>query len=86
VAQDFWASSGYRHLDAGHGGLVATNAWLATFLQRPELLPPEDAGPNERAVHALACANPRATITAGPVRNVSSPSSTSTVPPGTSTR
>jgi hypothetical protein len=63
VAQDFWASSGYRHLDAGHGGLVPTNAWLATFLQRPELVPPEDAGPGERAVHAFACADPRATLT-----------------------
>jgi hypothetical protein len=64
VAQDFWASSGYRHLEAGHGGLIPTNAWLATFLQRPELLPPEDAGPREREVHAFACADPRGPITA----------------------
>jgi hypothetical protein len=62
VAQDFWASSGYRALGKGPEGLVATDAWLALFLQRDELRPPEDAGPRERAMHARLGANPSAVV------------------------
>jgi hypothetical protein len=62
VAQDFWASSGYRLLEHGPGGLVVTDAWLARFLARDELLPPADAGPAERALHVRLCAAPRAAV------------------------
>jgi hypothetical protein len=60
VAQDFWASSGFRLLERSpDGGLVATDAWLARYLEREELLPPPDAGPAERHLHARLVAKPR---------------------------
>jgi hypothetical protein len=62
VAQDFWASSGYRLLERNSRGLVATDAWLASFTARGELTPPPEAGPRERAMHARLAANPRAVV------------------------
>jgi hypothetical protein len=52
VAQDFWASSGFRLLDRRGDGLGPTDAWLARFLEREELLPPPEAGPRELELHA----------------------------------
>lgn len=51
MAQDFWPSSGFRLLERTPEGLVATEAWLGHVLQREELVPPDDAGPRERALH-----------------------------------
>ncbi len=62
MAQDFWASSGLRLLGHRADGLVATDAWLASFLARPELAPPDDAGARERALHARLAADPRAAV------------------------
>jgi hypothetical protein len=62
VAQDFWASSGYRLLERSAAGLVATDAWLARFADREELRPPEEAGARERAMHARLAALPRAPV------------------------
>lgn len=62
MAQDFWASSGFRFLERGAEGLAPTDAWLARFLERDELLPPEDAGPREKAMHARLASNPRAQV------------------------
>ena len=39
MAQDFWASSGYRLLESRAEGLAITDAWLARFLEREELFP-----------------------------------------------
>jgi hypothetical protein len=64
VAQDFWASSGFATLERGAAGLVATPAWLARFLAADELMPPDDAGPRERALHERLAANPLAAVTA----------------------
>lgn len=62
MAQDFWASSGFRLLERASGGLVVTDAWLASFAARDELRPPEDAGARERELHALLARNPRASV------------------------
>ena len=62
MAQDFWASSGYRWLEHGLDGLVSTDAWLARFLDRDELRPPQEAGPRECAMHARLAADPRAVV------------------------
>ena len=70
MAQDFWASSGYRLLDRTPGGLVATDAWLARFLEREELRAPPEAGPRERALHARLAADPRANVTAAEIQSI----------------
>jgi hypothetical protein len=64
MAQDFWASSGFKHLDAGGDGLVATDAWLACFLDSPELLPPPEAGPREQELRERLRVEPRASVSA----------------------
>ena len=64
MAQDFWASSGFGLLDHRADGLGLTDAWLARFLQRDELVPPPEAGPRERELHARLAASPRAAVTA----------------------
>ena len=64
MAQDFWASSGFRLLDRSGEGLVATDAWLARFLERDELRPPDEAGPRERELHKRLAQNPRASVPA----------------------
>jgi hypothetical protein len=64
VTQDFWASSGFQLLDKRGEGLAVTDAWLARFLERDELLPPPEAGPRERELHVRLSASPRANVTA----------------------
>ncbi len=64
MAQDFWASSGFSLLDRRVDGLGVTDAWLARFLAREELVPPPEAGPRERELHARLAASPRETISA----------------------
>ena len=64
MAQDFWASSGYRLLSREGGRLRVTDAWLAHLLRREELVPPEEAGPRERALHARLLEAPRSTVRA----------------------
>ena len=61
MAQDFWASSGFRLLARDVRGLHVTDAWLAHQLAREELAPPDEAGPVERTLHGRLIAAPRAT-------------------------
>ncbi len=62
MAQDFWASSGFRLLGHQSEGLVPTEGWIARFLERGELTPPADAGPREAAMHRRLSAYPRASV------------------------
>ncbi|MGZ5096451.1 MAG: DUF6352 family protein [Usitatibacter sp.] len=73
MAQDFWASSGYRLLERSAEGLAPTDAWLARFLERDELRPPEDAGPREKAMHARLASNPRAQVAPGTLDSIEDP-------------
>lgn len=63
--KDFWLSCGHHLLDrdAG-GGLLVSEEFLKVYLARPELAPPPDAGPAERALHAGLLADPRRIVTA----------------------
>ncbi|HUQ29229.1 MAG TPA: DUF6352 family protein [Usitatibacter sp.] len=70
MPQDFWASSGHRDLQRTQDGLVATDAWLARLVARAELLPPDDAGPRERAMHARLASNPRAVVSAAALADI----------------
>jgi hypothetical protein len=58
--KEFWLSSGHllTDRDAG-GGLLVTDELLKGYLARPELIPPPEACPAERALHALLFADPR---------------------------
>jgi hypothetical protein len=57
---DFWPSCGYRLLRKGADGrLLVTDDYLRLYYMRPELAPPEDAGPAERALHASLMEAPR---------------------------
>jgi len=62
MAQDFWASSGYRDLEPREGGLGVTPAWLGRFLAREELALVEESGPAERLLHARLSADPLARV------------------------
>ena len=73
MAQDFWASSGFRLLDRGGAGLVATDAWLARFLDREELRPPPEAGTRERELHRRLVREPRASVPAAALAAVEDP-------------
>lgn len=57
---DFWTASGHHLLDRdANGWLRVTDAFLAAYLRRPEMLPPEDACGAERALHAQLLDDPR---------------------------
>ena len=62
MAQDFWASSGFRLLEKRGDGLGVTDEWLARFLGRAELAPPHEAGPAERELHRRLLVDPRAEV------------------------
>ena len=62
MAQDFWASSGFHYLERSRAGLVATDAWLARFVEGDELRPPHEAGPRERNLHERLLRDPRAVV------------------------
>jgi hypothetical protein len=71
---DFWLSSGHILLERGdHGGLLLTDEFLKAYLARPELLPPEDACPAERDVHAALLENPRMSVAADAVAAIADP-------------
>jgi hypothetical protein len=60
VAQDFWASSGFRHLArTPEGWLAPTDDYLRHVLARPELAPPSDSQPAERRLHDRLQVEPR---------------------------
>ena len=62
---DFWVASGHHLLDRSDGGgLVVTDAFLKAFLARPELMPPDEACPVERGLHAGLLADPQLSVSA----------------------
>ncbi len=74
MAQDFWASSGFRFLSRGpEGWLLPGDDYLRHILARPELEPPPEAGPGERRLHARLRDKPRLGIGAGDLAAVEDP-------------
>ena len=65
-AEDFWVASGHHLVDRNEsGGLVLTDDFLKAYLARPELVPPPEACPVERGLHAALLAEPRRPVEAG---------------------
>jgi len=61
---DFWPGSLWHALERDAAGRHRiTDDFLRGWLERPELTPPEEAGPRERALHAALLAQPRRPIT-----------------------
>lgn len=65
---DFWISSGHHLLDRDtHGHLLVSDDFLKALLARPEIVPPEEACPDERALHGRLLAAPREAVAASDV-------------------
>jgi Family of unknown function (DUF6352) len=61
--RDFWPSSNYRLLRVDEDGrLAATDAFLKTYLLRPELAPIPDSCAEEIELHERLLADPRRTV------------------------
>jgi len=62
---DFWTTSGYRLLARGSDGrLTVTDAFLKSFLARPELAPVPESGERELALHDALMSQPRRAVAA----------------------
>ena len=62
----FWIRSGLALLDTdAHGGLLVTDAFVAAYLERPELAPVRESCRAERALHADLLAAPREPVRPG---------------------
>jgi len=71
---EFWTSSGYRLLNANSDGrLVVTDAFLRSFLVRPELAPVVESCAAERALHDRLLAQPRAVVPDADLRAIADP-------------
>ena len=63
--KDFWLSCGHHLLDRDPGGcLLLTDEFLKLYFARPEVIPPAEACPIERSLHAALLADPRRPVTA----------------------
>ncbi|MGE5144722.1 MAG: DUF6352 family protein [Acidobacteriota bacterium] len=71
---DFWSSCGYRLLDVTSAGrLSISEAFLASFLARPELALVSESGAAERALHRRLRDDPRCVVALDEVEAVSDP-------------
>ena len=63
--KDFWLSCGHHLLDRDPGGcLLLTDEFLKLYFARPEVIPPAEACPAERSLHAALLADPRRPVKA----------------------
>lgn len=66
MPEDFWVSSGYVLLDRDAAGRLAVGGdFIRAYLSRPEMLPPEEACADERALHASLLADPFISVDTG---------------------
>jgi Family of unknown function (DUF6352) len=68
---DFWLSSGHHLTERGvGGGLLVTDELLKAYLARPELNPPPEGCPAERALHANLLKEPRRQVSAADIATI----------------
>ncbi|MFN3687194.1 DUF6352 family protein [Salinarimonas sp.] len=74
MSREFWVSSGH-HLTRRlpDGTLAVTDELLTAYLARPEILPPEEACPAERALHASLLESPRRTVSPDEIAAIADP-------------
>ena len=73
-SHDFWLSCGHHLLDRDPGGgLVITDAFLKAYLARPEIVPPVEACPAERGLHARLLSDPRQPVAASEIKAIADP-------------
>jgi len=71
---DFWLTCGHHLLDRDAAGrLLVTDEFLKVYLARAELVPPPDACPAERRLHALLLSNPRQAVTSSQIAAIADP-------------
>jgi hypothetical protein len=59
MPEPFWISSGYELLDRDASGRLEVGGdFIRAYLSRPEMLPPDEACENERALHAALLTDP----------------------------
>ena len=71
---DFWLACGHHLLDRDAAKrLVVTDEFLKVYLARAELVPPPEACPAERRLHAILLSNPRQAVTPSQVAAIADP-------------
>lgn len=74
IGRDFWLASGHHLTErTAAGGLAVTDALLAAWLARPELVPPAEACGAERALHAALLADPRRPVAPAEIAAIADP-------------
>lgn len=74
MSRDFWLACGHHLTERNDaGGLLVTDALLAAWLARPELVPPDEACDAERALHASLLAEPRRRVAEVEVAGLADP-------------
>jgi hypothetical protein len=68
--RDFWRHSGYQLLEQTPGGLVVTDDFLRSLLQRPELAPVPESCADELALHEALLQDPRREVAAQELASV----------------
>lgn len=64
MSAGFWHDSGWQLVERDAAGRhLVTDAWLRSWLERPELSPVEESCSAERALHAALTATPRRPVT-----------------------
>jgi hypothetical protein len=71
---DFWLTCGHHLLDRDAAGrLLVTEEFLKVYLARAELVPPPEACPAERRLHAILLSNPRQGVTSSQIAAIADP-------------
>jgi hypothetical protein len=72
--QDFWLTCGHHLLDRDAAErLLVTDEFLKVYLARAELVPPPEACPAERWLHAILLSNPRQAVTPSQIAAIADP-------------
>jgi hypothetical protein len=70
-SRDFWLACGHHLLDRDSAGdLLVTDEFLKAYLARPEVVPPPEACPAERQLHAALFRDPRQSVSVSQIAGI----------------